>query len=161
MTKLTSQLRELQRRLTTIDPRPDLTYRWRGLIRRGGTFQERLRWDAFERPHYAYGVYQAALQARALGLQSFTAVELGVAGGAGLVALEGVAHEVHGETGIRVDVMGFDGGGGMPDPIDYRDLPWLWQPGQFMMDAAALRRAPTDRAANYRPGRGDHPEVHC
>ena len=34
---------------------------------------------------------------------------------------------------------GFDAGSGMPTPIDYRDLPYVWQPGFFEMDEAALR----------------------
>lgn len=104
----------------------------------GRSFEQRLAWDAVDRPHYAYCTYQAARQARALGIDAISAVELGVAGGNGLVALEAVAAAVERATGVRVATFGFDAGGGMPVPVDYRDLPYVWQPGFFPMDVAAL-----------------------
>ena len=39
----------------------------------------------------------------------------------------------------KVVVYGFDTGQGMPQPLDYRDLPYLWQPGYFAMDVAKLK----------------------
>jgi hypothetical protein len=105
-----------------------------------GTFEQKLAWDAVDRPHYAYCVMQAALQARALGIPEISAIELGVAGGNGLVTLEQIAIEAEAATGVRVATIGFDAGSGMPVPIDYRDLPYVWQPGFFEMDEAALRR---------------------
>ncbi|MBV8815423.1 MAG: hypothetical protein JO271_13110, partial [Verrucomicrobia bacterium] len=92
-------------------------------------FEQRLRWDLFKRPDYAYGVYQAALQARALGIPRICAIEFGVAGGNGLLALEDVADQVTKHVGVGVDTYGFDTGTGMPAPVDYRDMPYLWQPG--------------------------------
>ena len=109
------------------------------------SFLTRLEWDAVDRPHYGYGLHQAARQADALGLSTISAFELGVAGGNGLVTLEQLAAEVTAATGVRIEVYGFDAGGGMPDPVDYRDLPYVWQPGFFAMDADALR-ARLDRA---------------
>ncbi len=104
------------------------------------SFPKRLKWDAVDYPQYAYGTYQAALQARALGLEAITAIELGVAGGNGLIALENICERVATDVGLSVSVFGFDGGeAGMPEPVDYRDLPYLWQPGFFKMDVAALR----------------------
>ena len=41
-----------------------------------------------DRPHYAFGMLNAAREAAALGLASITAVEFGVAGGNGLLAME-------------------------------------------------------------------------
>jgi hypothetical protein len=104
-----------------------------------GTFEQRLAWDAVDRPHYAYCTYNAALQARALGHDAISAIELGVAGGNGLVTLEQIAATVEERTGVRVATYGFDAGSGMPRPVDYRDLPYVWQPGFFEMDEAALR----------------------
>jgi hypothetical protein len=43
-------------------------------------------------------------------------------------------------VGVRVEVVGFDAGAGMPPPTDYRDLPYVWAPGMFAMDEPALRR---------------------
>ncbi|MEZ5143119.1 MAG: hypothetical protein R2726_11465 [Acidimicrobiales bacterium] len=75
-----------------------------------------------------------------LGHDAVTVVELGVAGGNGLVLLEQFADIVSEVVGIRVDTVGFDVGSGMPTPKDYRDLAYVWQPGLFAMDEAQLRR---------------------
>ncbi len=106
----------------------------------GQTLARRVRWDLCRRPDYAYGVYHAAQQAAALGVPGISALEFGVAGGNGLLALEAIAAEVTAETGVKVETYGFDGGAGMPEPKDYRDSPYLWQRGFFQMDVDALRR---------------------
>ncbi len=103
------------------------------------SFLEKLRYDALPRPNYAYATYHAALQAKALGLARISVMEFGVAGGNGLVELENVAFAVQAETGVEVDVYGFDTGRGMPAAVDHRDMPYVWQPGFFEMDVAALR----------------------
>ena len=112
----------------------------RAALRRlpGVALDRRIRWDAIAYPPYAYGLYLAAGQARALGLKHLAALEFGVAGGRGLVALERLADEIGAHFGIDVAVYGFDSGEGMPPPQDYRDLPYLWQPGFFAMDRARL-----------------------
>jgi pimeloyl-ACP methyl ester carboxylesterase len=114
----------------------------RAAVRRSpqSSFEQRLAWDALDRPHYAYGTLQAARLAKALGHDAVTVIELGVAGGNGLVLLERFAAEVSELVGIRVDTVGFDAGAGMPPPVDYRDLPYVWRPGMFTMDEPALRR---------------------
>lgn len=106
-----------------------------------GLISDRRRYELglVDRPHYAYGVRQAALEARALGYAGITAIEFGVAGGNGLLVLEEHAQAVERETGVRVHVVGFDSGTGLPAPVDYRDAPFLWTGGDFAMDEAALR----------------------
>ena len=84
---------------------------------------------------YAYGFDQAARLARTLGEPSFAIAELGVAGGNGLAALERLASG----QDMPVTVTGFDTGTGLPAPVDYRDLPYLWRGGHFGMNQAALR----------------------
>src|SRR5258708_12470655 len=64
---------------------------------------------------------------------------MGVAGGRGLVALEGHARAVEELLGIKIDVFGFDLGSGLPEPRDYRDMPYVWRSGYFAMDGKALR----------------------
>jgi hypothetical protein len=91
-----------------------------------------------ERPHYGHCVRQAALLARKLGYERITAIELGVAGGNGLLALEKHAAYVKDDTGVMVATYGFDSGKGMPAPVDYRDLPYLFQAGNFQMDIDRL-----------------------
>jgi hypothetical protein len=98
------------------------------------------RWSNARRPHYAYCTYQTARLAKALGLDAISVVELGVAGGNGLVLLEELAATISEVVGIRIETFGFDAGTGMPAPSDYRDLPYVWSPGLFAMDEDALRR---------------------
>lgn len=90
-------------------------------------------------PQYGYGVVQAAALAGRLGYMRISVLELGVAGGNGLVELERLSIVHSGPSGVDIDVAGFDLGSGMPDPVDYRDLPYIWQGGFFRMDKEALR----------------------
>ncbi len=102
--------------------------------------RERVTYGLWQRPAYAYCIYQAGLMANALGITGITAVELGVAAGAGLLAMESHAREIGGCLGIDIDVVGFDGGCGMPEPTCYKDLPYVWANGDYRMDEAALRK---------------------
>ena len=104
-----------------------------------GSFEFRLALEAFPRPWYAFGVYQAADLARRLGLTSISVIEFGVAGGDGLVELERVASEVEKALAIRIHIFGFDTGKGLPQESDYRDLPYTWRKGMYEMDQAAVR----------------------
>jgi hypothetical protein len=90
-------------------------------------------------PQYAYGLLQAAFLGAALDQSAVSALELGVAGGNGLVELERLSLEIGAEAGLRIDAAGFDLGSGMPEPIDHRDLPWVWSAGFFSMDEPLLR----------------------
>ncbi len=104
-----------------------------------GSVPTRTRHGAWPRPHYAYGVFAAAELAKRLGLSSISVIELGVAGGSGLIALEKMAKAVGDHFAIDVRVYGFDAGSGMPAPIDYRDLAHVWGEGFYKMDEAKLR----------------------
>jgi len=104
------------------DKRPCAEYSWRWLNR----YAESLFWTnggAEIRPQYAWGAVFAAAQARALGHKQVALLELGVAGGTGLVALETIAMEVATKTGVRLAVYGFDTGRGLPAVTDPHDLP--------------------------------------
>jgi Flp pilus assembly protein TadD len=91
------------------------------------------------RPAYAYGLFRSASLARELGVQRITAVEIGVAGGNGLLALEQNAAEVAELTGVAIEVVGFDTGTGLLEPADYRDMPYFFQAGLYRMDVAQLK----------------------
>jgi hypothetical protein len=93
-----------------------------------------------QRPHYTWGMAHGAYLAQQLGIPRISVIELGVAGGNGLVALDQAAARVEKALGVEIDVFGFDSGAGLPKPQDYRDLPNLWSPGDFPMDEAALRQ---------------------
>lgn len=115
----------------------------RGLWKRfpRGSLDLRMKWGILpDYPPYAYGVYCAAQLASQLGIGRISAIELGVAGGRGLLALEKIAAEVGQRFGVCIDVIGFDSGEGMPRAVDYRDLPHVWNDGYYKMDVERLRR---------------------
>jgi len=100
--------------------------------------EARYRYWLVDRPHYAYGVHRAALGAKQLGFDEVTVVEFGVAGGNGLLALQRHAGYLGRRHGVKVHVVGFDSGEGMPKPVDHRDPPFRWGPGYYQMDVPAL-----------------------
>lgn len=103
-----------------------------------GSYEQRLRLGAVERPYYGYLVYQAASLAGRLGYREISVLEFGVGGGAGLRNLEEHARQVSRLFPVAIQVYGFDTGVGLPAPVDYRDLPFVWRKGFFRMDAAQL-----------------------
>lgn len=90
-------------------------------------------------PWYSFGLASACREAKALGLDKISALEFGVAGGNGLMALSAAAKQCTIEFGIEVHVLGFDSGLGMPNHQGFVDAPYLWKQGDFRMDAEALR----------------------
>jgi hypothetical protein len=92
------------------------------------------------RPNYTWAMIQAAHLASSLGVERISAVEFGVAGGNGLIAMERAAEKLEDVFKIGIDVYGFDSGQGLPKSQDYRDLPNLWAAGAYPMDEEKLRR---------------------
>jgi hypothetical protein len=100
-----------------------------------GNIPNRVRCGIFNRPNYAWGVHFAAKQ---LGIDRISVIEFGVAGGRGLVELERIASQISKYFGVGIVVWGFDAGAGLPSPIDYRDLPHIWEQGDYQMDIPKL-----------------------
>lgn len=119
------------------NPRKIVTALWRRIPI--GSYTLRIACDAVERPHYAYAIHEAAKLAKQLGFAKFSIVEFGVAGGNGLVAMEKIAGKIEKALDIEIEIYGFDAGGGLPQPVDYRDLPYEYGGGQYAMDEAKLR----------------------
>jgi hypothetical protein len=94
---------------------------------------------AVDRPHYAYCVYNGALLAKKLGYSGTSVLEFGVAGGHGLLNLEQCAEHISKYLSIDIDIYGFDAGKGLPEPLDYRDLPYHWRKSFYDMDVQKLR----------------------
>lgn len=88
---------------------------------------------------YAWGVLQGARLASGLGYEQVSVIEFGVAAGNGLLALERFSTKVEGMLDVKIEVHGFDNLIGLPKPKDYRDIPYTFSEGSFMMDEAALR----------------------
>lgn len=129
-------------------PVPLRTLIARRLLRRFpiGSWERRLLSGAVHRTHYAWCLHYAALQAKGLGYHAITVVELGVAGGNGLLCLCDHAAQIRKHLGIEIRLVGFDSGGGLPATGDVRDLHYLWPAGSFEMDRAALEKRLAGRA---------------
>jgi hypothetical protein len=106
-----------------------------------GGFRSRVAFDLVIRHNHAYSILASADVARELGIRQLTLIEFGVAAGAGLFNMCGIAERVTRETGVGFEIVGFDTGKGMPAPQSYRDHPEIYQQGDFPMDPAVLRRA--------------------
>ena len=110
-------------------------------MRRYGTLREKEAHGLLERPNYAYGLLRAADTARFFGIPAITACEFGVATGMGLTNMGELAQLISAETGIRIRVVGFDTGAGLPTVEGYKDHPELWSGGDFAMEDPAKLRA--------------------
>ncbi len=104
-----------------------------------GSYEQRVRWGAVDRPPYGYCVYNAAVLAKKLGYPRMSVLEFGVAGGNGLLSLESHAQQISRALTIGIDIYGFDTGQGLPEVLDYRDLPYHCKKGFFKMDIPRLR----------------------
>lgn len=93
-----------------------------------------------KRPAYIWGIMQGAALSKVLGLERISILEIGVAGGAGLVSMERTAELCSDIVGISIDVYGFDTGVGLPKPQDYRDNPFKWREGYYPCDKKELLR---------------------
>jgi len=98
-----------------------------------GSFETKVYFDLVVRPHNAFCLLEAARNAHRRGYKSFTAIEFGVANGAGLINMAKIAEQVTRATGIGIELVGFDNAVGMPPCLDYRDHPELYQPHDFPM----------------------------
>jgi hypothetical protein len=96
-------------------------------------------YDALHYPQYAVGLQMAARHAKHFGLGGFSAVEFGVAGGRGLLTLSNYAQQVSRTTGLKIEVVGFDTGKGLPKSLDWRDTPWRFNQGDYPCDIDVLR----------------------
>ena len=95
--------------------------------------------EAAARPNYLWGLLHTARIARTLRFEQFAALELGVAGGSGLIAMEAAADAASARFGVDIAVHGFDTGSGMPASTDWRDAPYVMEAGDYPMAEAPLR----------------------
>ncbi|MEO9005194.1 MAG: hypothetical protein ABI288_10675 [Ginsengibacter sp.] len=98
-----------------------------------GGIDSKIKYDNFRLAHYAFGVYEAAKRAKDLGLLEITVIEFGVANGRGLLAIALYASKIEKYLGIKIKVLGFDSGEGMPKTQGYKDHPEIYATGDFPM----------------------------
>lgn len=104
-------------------------------------WEEKYRLAQLPRMHYAYCIYSAALEAKALGYSSFSVIEFGVAGGNGLVNCEFHSKEIARILSMDIEVYGFDSSQGLPQScVGYKDMIHIWPAGSFHMDREKLQR---------------------
>src|SRR5689334_9064624 len=111
-----------------------------------GSIRAKAAFDVLVRQQHAYGLLEAADEARRRGLSRVTVVELGVGGGAGLLNICDLGRRIARTTGVAFDIVGFDTGAGLPPPTDHRDHPELYSAGSFPHDRAALEQALPENA---------------
>jgi hypothetical protein len=99
-----------------------------------GSFRAKVTFDLVRRRPLAFGLLQAADWARECSVSKITAIELGVANGAGIVNMCSLAAKITQVTGVSFDIVGFDTGTGMPPPKDFRDHPEFYGTGDFPME---------------------------
>ena len=82
----------------------------------------------YSRPHYYYLIDKTIKEARNLGYNIFSIVELGVAGGNGLLEIENILKNLPPSKidGLEIEVYDFDRSIGLPKPVDYKGLPYFW-----------------------------------
>ena len=76
---------------------------------------------------------KAAELAKANGYKRFTAIEFGVASGRGMKVMSEYKNKIEKIIDIKIDLLGFDTGFGMPRTNDYRDFPDKYHEGDFPM----------------------------
>jgi len=100
-------------------------------INHSGDFRTREQYGLIARANYLYGMLRAADVAKYCGKKRVTVIEFGVASGAGLLNMIGLAPLIERETGIELRIVGFDTGQGLPSVEGYKDHPELWRIGDF------------------------------
>lgn len=106
-----------------------------------GSVKSKIKNDVFVRPYYAFGIYEAALRAKQLGLSKVSCIEFGVANGKGLSTMAIYSKKIEKIVDVEISVVGFDSGEGMPMHEGYKDHPEIYVQGDFpMQDFEQLRK---------------------
>tara|TARA_A100001015_G_scaffold17261_1_gene20099 strand:+ start:1320 stop:2147 length:828 start_codon:yes stop_codon:yes gene_type:complete len=90
------------------------------------------------RPHYETILLESVLEANKLGYEEVSVLELGVAGGNGIIALENYRKKIEKLTNVKIKIYGFDYGDGLPITKNKFDLPFFWSSGEFKIDKEKL-----------------------
>ena len=106
-----------------------------------GSFRKKVAYDLVLRPQHAFSILAAADQAKLRGLKAISILEFGVANGAGLMNIIKIAKKVTKDTGIAINIYGFDTGTGMPAPLDFKDHPEYYTTGDFPMNKSLLEQS--------------------
>ena len=103
-----------------------------------------LRFKTF-RPYYETILLESVLEAKELGYKKVSVLELGVAGGNGIITLEKYKKKIEKLTNIQIEIYGFDTGDGLPQIDNKYDLPFLWSTGDYKNDKYELEKRITSK----------------
>ena len=92
------------------------------------------------KPHYESILYEACLEAKKLKINQVSVIELGVAGGNGIVSLEKYKRKIEKVLDISINIYGFDTGSGLPESVKDEDLPFFWKSNMYKIDRDALEK---------------------
>ena len=85
-------------------------------------------------------MFNAAIQAKGLGIDEISVLEFGIYCGKALFFMEKHAKEITSITGVKFKIYGFDILNGLPSPTDYRDQEYFWPKGAFKNNETKMRR---------------------
>lgn len=83
------------------------------------------------RPHYESLIYETSKNAIKLGFNEINVVELGVAGGNGIKSILKYKRKIEKILDIKINIVGFDTGTGLPNSDLKEDLPYFWKQGDY------------------------------
>ena len=83
------------------------------------------------RPHYETLIYETSKNAIKLGHNEINIIELGVAGGDGIRTLVKYKKKIENILKIKINIIGFDTGTGLPETNYKQDLPFFWKKGDY------------------------------
>jgi hypothetical protein len=104
------------------------------------SYADRLSLGLVDRPHYGHCIWQAAKLAHSLKYARISVIEFGCGGGNGLLNAESHIKEAMKEFPVEIELYGFYLGSGLPQPNDYRDMPYYFTHGLYTMDRTSLEK---------------------
>jgi hypothetical protein len=91
------------------------------------------------RPHYETILLESCYEAKLLGYDEVSVIELGVAGGNGVIALEKYKLKIQKLLNIKINIYGFDTGEGLPKTNSIYDLPFYWKENNYKVNKNILK----------------------
>jgi hypothetical protein len=102
------------------------------------------------KPNYETILLESCIEAKKLGYDEVSVLELGVAGGNGLLSLEKYKKKIQKLYSVKINIYGFDSGEGLPVINDKLNLPFLWKSGDYKIDKKKLEKTGMTFAQSYK-----------